>query len=160
MSFHLLRFASYVRVGILPAKALAKRTRKSTQFSTCVQLAFRLVTHLRRLAIPNCVDFGRAQFLYVSRRKFFTVLPPNASRHKLIASQLYIREMYGFLQFAWTCEPTCESVWPPIVSPCASSGLANLCRLANQFGQGRKNDCILKETAHLGNSLWEIAQAK
>ena len=30
---------------------------------------------------------------YASRHKFFTVWPPNASRHKLIASELYIREI-------------------------------------------------------------------
>ena len=59
------------------------------------------------------------------RRNFIAVWPPNASWHKLIASQLCIRETYDFLRLAWTCEPTCESVWPAIASPYASSGLAN-----------------------------------
>ena len=68
---------------------------------------------------------------YASRRKFVTVWPPNASRHNLIASQLYMREMYDFLRLAsrlanrlathrtsvrkfWFCKLalTCESVWP------------------------------------------------
>ena len=37
---------------------------------------------------------------YVSRRKFFTIWPPNASRHKLIASQLCMREIDDFLRLA------------------------------------------------------------
>ena len=44
-----------------PCKALAKRTRKSTQvLDLRSQLAFRLATLLRRLAL-TCIDFGRAQ---------------------------------------------------------------------------------------------------
>ena len=42
-----------------PLLSLAKRTRKLTQVWTCIQLAFLLATHLRRLAL-TCVDFGRA----------------------------------------------------------------------------------------------------
>ena len=69
-----------------------------------------------------------------SRRKFFTVWTLNASGHKLIASQQYMSGIYGFLRLAWTCEPTCESVWPPFASLYASSGFANLCRLVSPFG--------------------------
>ena len=66
--------------GTLMSKALAKRTHKSTQVLNLVQLAFRLDTHLRRLALTLVkLKFGR---------KFFTVWPPSASRHKLIASNL------------------------------------------------------------------------
>ena len=89
----------------------------------------------------TCVSFGQPFDLTLVELKFahksmqvLTVWPPNTSRHKLIASQLYIREVYDFLQLAWTCEPTCESVWPPIASPYASSGFANLHRLAGPFG--------------------------
>ena len=89
------------------------------------RLAFHLATHLFRLA-STLVEL---KFAHASRGKFFTIWPPNASRHKLIASQLYIREIYVFLRLAWTCEPTGESVWPPIASPYASSqGFANLRR--------------------------------
>ena len=54
--------------------------------------------------------------LSASRRKFLTVWPSNASRHKAV----YARN-YNFLRLAWTCEPICESVWPPIACPYASS---------------------------------------
>ena len=62
------------------SKALAKRTRKSTQ----VLVAFRLATHLRRLALTLIelkLDASRCNF-------FFTVWPPSASGHKFIASNL------------------------------------------------------------------------
>ena len=55
---------------------------------------------------------------YARRRMFFTVWPPNASRQKLSASQ-YMREIYDLLATSWTCESTCESVWPPVASPYA-----------------------------------------
>ena len=51
-------------------------------------ISFGQCTHFCWLAM-TCIDFGRASNSYASRRKFFTVWPPNASRHKLIASQLY-----------------------------------------------------------------------
>ena len=35
---------------------------------------------------------------YASRRKFFPVWPPSASRHKLIVSHLYMRESFDFLR--------------------------------------------------------------
>ena len=100
-------------------------TRKSTQlFFTCVRLAFRLATHLRWL--------WSSSNSYTSRREFFTVWPLNTSRHKVITSHLYMRKIWDFLKLTWwTCEPTCESVWPPIASPYASSGLANLLWLAS-----------------------------
>ena len=90
------------------------------KFLTCVQLAWTPVQWL-----------WSSLNSYASRCTFFTVWPPNASRHKLIASQLYMREIYDFLQPGWTCEPTCESVWPPITSLYASSGFANFRRLAS-----------------------------
>ena len=63
---------------------------------------------LHRLGM-NWVDF---ELKFVSKTtKFLTVWPSKASRHKLM--------LYGFLSLAWTCEPTCESVWPPIASPYA-----------------------------------------
>ena len=67
---------------------------------------------------------------YASRRKFFTVWPPNTSQHNMIASQLYMREIDAFLRFAWTCEPTYKFFWPPFASPYASSGFVNLHWLA------------------------------
>ena len=78
---------------------------------------------------PTCVELHRLETICVDLRWFWSSSnswPPNASQHKLIASQLYTREIYEFLRFARTWEPTCESVWPPIASPYASSGFANL----------------------------------
>ena len=95
----------------------------------------RLVSNLRFVWPATCVVLhGLA---YASRRKFSTVWPPNASRHKLIASQLYTIEIYDFLQLVnlglnlrtalrirlathrksvrkfwfWKLASTCESVW-------------------------------------------------
>ena len=79
--------------------------RKSVRKFWFCKLAFRLATH---------VSFWSRLNSYASRRKFFTVWPPNASRHMLITSQHTWN--LGLLQLAWTCEPTCESVWPPIAS--------------------------------------------
>ena len=70
-----------------------------------------------------------SSILYASRCKFFTVWPPKESWHKLIKSQLYMCEIYDFLQLVWTCKPTCESVWPPSASPHASPGLQSCCDL-------------------------------
>ena len=110
-------------------KALAKWTRKSTQ----ADASFWLARSDLRLVWP--ATFMDLRWLwwssnsYASRRKFVTVWPPNTSRHSLIASQLYQRAF----RLAWTCEPTCKSVWPPIASPYASSCFANLYRLASTY---------------------------
>ena len=82
---------------------------------------------LRFVYPPTCVDLRASP-----RGTFCTVWPPNASRHKLIASQLYMRA----LRLAWTSEPTCESVWPPFAS--SLPGFANLRRLASPFRPGLK----------------------
>ena len=62
-------------------KALAKRTRKSTQ-----------VLDLRFVWPPTCVDLRRLALTLVKygrkQTHVFTVWPPSASRHKLIASNL------------------------------------------------------------------------
>ena len=55
----------------------------SAGFNFC-QFAFCLATYLRGHAL-TLVDFGG---------KCFSVWPPNVSRHKLIASHLYMREIY------------------------------------------------------------------
>ena len=80
-------------------------------FSACIKLAFRLPTHLRWLWLSSNS--------YTSRRKFFTVWPPNASRTSWsqVNCQLYMSKIYNLLRLVWTCEPTCESIWPPIESP-------------------------------------------
>ena len=75
------------------SKALAKLTRESTQVNASFWLAFNLTLRLAtHLCDWSCVDFSRAQ----SRRNLFSLWPPNASRHNLIASHLYMREMYHF----------------------------------------------------------------
>ena len=61
-----------------------------------IRLAFRLATYLRGLAL-TLVELNST---CTSTRKFFTAWSPNASRHKLIASQLYMREIYSFLRLA------------------------------------------------------------
>ena len=98
------------------------------KFTTSVQLAFRLETHSCWLWLSSSS--------YASRRKFFPVWPLNASRHKLIANQLYMREIYDLLRLAWTCEPTCESVWTPIASPYASLCLQSYIDLKVRFASG------------------------
>ena len=63
------------------------------KFSTCVQLAFRLATHLRWL--------WSSSNSHESRRNFFCIgWPLNASRHTLIASQVYMREIYDLRELA------------------------------------------------------------
>ena len=81
----------------------------SGQMDSQLDASFRIVW------TPNLRWLWSSSNSYVSRRKFFTVWPPNASRHKLIASPLY-KHAWNLQLFAtgWTCEPTCESVWPPI----------------------------------------------
>ena len=66
-----------------------KRTPKSAQVldlrSTCVSFSHPLVS--------TCIDLRRlwsSSNLDASSRKFFSVLPPSASRHKLIASNLLL----------------------------------------------------------------------
>ena len=95
-----------------------------------------LALNLRFVWPPTCDDLHGLALTSVelkSGRKFFTVLTPSASRHKLIASDLLlwkrVNQWYAWnLQLFATCEPTCESVWPPITSPHASSAFANLHR--------------------------------
>ena len=50
------------------------------------------------------------------------------------------------LQLFATCKLTCESVWPPFVSPYTSSGFANLRQLASPFGQGLRLTLTPKKT--------------
>ena len=116
-------------------KALAKRTRKSAQVLDLRFVWPLICIDLRRLAW-TCVDFGRVQIWTQVDSSFFTVWPPSASRHKLIPSNLLlwkrINQLYAWnLRLFATCEPTCESVWPPFASPYASSGFANLRWLAS-----------------------------
>ena len=73
----------------------------------------------------TCVSFGHP--LAWSSNSY-------TSRHKLIASQQYSIRVKFTLRLSWTCEPAYEPVWPPIASPYASSGFANLIRrLASPF---------------------------
>ena len=119
-------------------------TRKWTQ----VNASFRLAFNLRFVWPPTCVDLRwhwSSSNSYPGRRKFFTVWPPNAKSTQVDhTSTIYVWNLRP-LQFAWTCKPTCESVWPPI----ASSGFANLRRdlhrLASPFGQGilKRSVCFI-----------------
>ena len=117
-----------------------------------VNASFRVAFILRFVCPPTCVDLRWLALTLVelnsraNPRKFFIVWPPNASRHKLIVSHLYMSGIYNFLRLAWASEPTCESVWPPFASPYASSGFANLHRLVSPFGllvsrSGRTTPC-------------------
>ena len=99
-----------------------------------LQIAFRLATHLRWLATTLLeLNFGRKS------TQVSTVWPPNTSRHKLIASELYmrgnlqlfcnLRELASRLRGErirlathrkfWFCKlvSTCESVWPGFLGP-------------------------------------------
>ena len=88
----------------ISSKAPTKRTRKSTHFldRLAFKFEFRLATHLRSRTM-SCVDCSSSN-PYPGRRELFTVWPPNESRHKLIASQLYMREIYEFLRLPLICE--------------------------------------------------------
>ena len=75
--------------------------------------SFRLALNLRSLWPPTCVGLRRLSTTtssnsHANARKFAAVWPPNASRHTLIPSQLYVREVYGLMRLAWTCETTCD----------------------------------------------------
>ena len=87
---------------------MGKRTRKSTQVSASFGVAFRLAT--------TCVDFGRAQI----RRQVDT---------------RWSQVICKCAKFTTFCNLRAD-FWPPIPSPHASSGFANLRRLASPFGQG------------------------
>ena len=105
------RARARTRTHSFPRFALAKR--KSTQIfelrSTCISFGHP----------ATFVDFRQlwsSSNSYASRRKFFTVWPPNATRHKLIASHLWnfqlsvtLRELMSRL--TWTYEPTCVNLW-------------------------------------------------
>ena len=100
-------------------KALAKRTRKS-------ELAFRLATYLRGLALTLVeLKFGR---------KFFTIWPPSASRHKLICYK-NARTNDGFLRLANPFgHPSQVRTQVLVLQTCV-----DLCRPASPFGQGLKH---------------------
>ena len=102
------------------------------KFATYVRLAFRLATHLHRLA-TTCMDLcwlWSSSNLDASRRKFFTVWPPCASRHKLIASNLC--EIYGFLRLANPFgHPSQVRTQVLVLQTCV-----DLRRLASPFRQG------------------------
>ena len=72
----------------------------------------------------TCVDLLWPALTFVSFSPF---------GHPTKVDTQYIREIHDFLWLAWTWEPTCESVWPPIASPYASAGFANLPRLASSL---------------------------
>ena len=80
----------------------------NASFRHAFNLRFRLATHLRWLALTLI------ELKFV--RKFFNVWSFNASRHKLIASHLYMREVYELLRLVWI-ELASRSVRPPITSP-------------------------------------------
>ena len=75
-----------VSMSVSVSVSVSVSEKSQRKLLTCVQLAFRLVTHLRRLALTWSNSNS-----YASRCKFFTVSPPNVSRHKLIAkSSAYV----------------------------------------------------------------------
>ena len=101
----------------LSPKALAKRAQR--QFFT---------------SVLTWVSFGRLALTLIEL-KFVHKSTQVDRKSTVYAWNLWL------LRLAWTCKPTCESVWPRIASLCASSGFANLRRLASAwesdpFGQG------------------------
>ena len=101
--------------------------------STCVSFGYPLALPCGGITM-TCVDFGRTHIRTQVDARFSHFGHPtqvDASWSQVDASQQYRREIHDFLRLAWTCEPTCESVWPPIASPYARSGFENLCRLAS-----------------------------
>ena len=90
------------------------------KFSICVRVSF---GHPRALSCDDLRWLWSSSNSNASRRKFFT----NTCRSQVSC----ICVNYAFCDLPWTYEQTCESVWPPIASPYASSGFANLRRLAS-----------------------------
>ena len=139
------------------------------KFSTCVQLALRLVAHLRWITM-TCVDFGPSQIhvqvdtsfsafgyptqvdtswsraicICVKFMTFATCVNVGADLWIRLATKRkstqvdYKSSVYAWnlhsLRLSWTCQPTCESVWPPIARPCTQ--VLVWPRLASPFGQG------------------------
>ena len=100
--------------------------------STCV--SFRI--HLRRLGLI-CDDL---RWLWSSSNSYASFSPfghptqVDTSWPQVIC----IRVKFTPLRLAWTCDPTCELVWPPFASPYASAVLGHLRKLASPSGQGLK----------------------
>ena len=82
------------------SEALVKRTRKSTQVSTCVQLAFGLATHLHWLAWT----LVELKFVRKSAQLF----------HRLATQRRSTQVDRKSTVYAWNLRlfATCESVWP------------------------------------------------
>ena len=89
------------------------------KFSISARLAFRLATHLRWLALT----LVELKFVRKSLQVFHRLTAQRKSTQVDRKSTVYA---WHLRLFAWTCEPTCESIWPPIASLYASSGFANL----------------------------------
>ena len=113
--------------------ALAKWTRKSTQCScrdlrsTCVSFGHpitRACVDLRWLE-KTCIDFGPWNQIQSSFSPFGHAMQVDTSWSQVNCIQ-YAWNL-RLLQLAWACEPTCKSVWSSI----ASSGFANVHRLAS-----------------------------
>ena len=68
----------------------------------------------------------------------------------------YMREIDDFLRLVWTCEPTCESGWPPIASPYTSSGFVNL-RLLGLTSTARVALCdTWFKLTHVAGQMWTV----
>ena len=96
------------------SKALAERTRKSTQGN----VSFWLASNWRFVWPPTCVDFGRAQI----RTQVNVSFSPFGHPMQVDTQKSWL-QVVKFTTF-------CKSVWPPFASPYGSSGFANLRRLA------------------------------
>ena len=77
---------------IRPGQTDSQVDASQRKFSTCGDL--------RQWTSDNLRWFWSSSNSYASRRTFFTVLPPNASRHTLIASHLYMSEICDLLELA------------------------------------------------------------
>ena len=80
----------------------------------------------------------KLKFIYASRCGFFTVWPPNASRHNLIASHLYMnmRETYSFWWLVWTNERQLLATLHKSICKFLFSKLVPTCIDLSPFHQG------------------------
>ena len=105
------------------------------KFWTCVQLAFRLATHLRRLA-PLTLDELKLTQADAGFLPFGHPAQVDTSwSHYKNALTNYMCEIYGFLRLA----NLRIRLWPPFANLYANSAFANLRWLAStceSFGQG------------------------
>ena len=69
----------------------------------------------------------------------------------------YMPEIYDFLGLEWTCEPSSESIWPPIASSYTSSGLKTLYSSLHQVLADLELVPVVWRVSQNGDPRWRWA---